>query len=179
MELIHQNASHLTPHIQVNQHQKEACTKRKTHQAKKSNGLAHQQHKGINFVGTQSPLPQGSIERDCHCYHLNANGKAVARSVGEYPYSYEPFLTNRLLPQSQANSSVYSDRLYQWDSEKFNKLCLKHFGDQGQCFYDREVTKIEAFLREYNNKPELQLVSIEQGCHVSNGYPFWVFHYCT
>ena len=30
----------------------------------------------------------------------------------------------------EPNDTVYSDRLFQWDSKKYNKLCKKHFGDE-------------------------------------------------
>ena len=29
----------------------------------------------------------------------------------------------------KAESTVYSDRLFQWDSKKYNKFCKKHFGN--------------------------------------------------
>ena len=47
----------------------------------------------------------------------------------------------------EINDTVYSDRLYQWDYEKYNKLCEKHFGDKGQYFSNRNPKNIENFLK--------------------------------
>jgi hypothetical protein len=32
----------------------------------------------------------------------------------------------------KGNQTVYSDRLFQWDSKKHDTLCRKYFGNDGQ-----------------------------------------------
>lgn len=75
----------------------------------------------------------------------------------------------------EPTTTIYSDRLFQWDSEKYNRLCMKHFGDHGQMFHARSPDGIEAFLRDYFGEG-LLLCSIEQTYHRMQGHPIWVFH---
>lgn len=77
----------------------------------------------------------------------------------------------------KGDGTVYSDRLHQWDHKKHNELCMKHFGNQGQYWSEREPSKIESFLRDYMNNPKLVLCKIEEHTNVSNGYPYWYFEY--
>lgn len=77
----------------------------------------------------------------------------------------------------ESNSSVYSDRMYQWDSNKFNTCCKKIFGNESQYFYsNRTVEQIEKFLRLYLKK-NITLVRITRHTNVSNGFPLWLFDY--
>ena len=77
----------------------------------------------------------------------------------------------------KVTSCVYSDRMWPWDSKKFNSLTLKYFGDTGQMFYEnRPVKLVESFLCEYLSK-EVKLVRITRQKNVSNGYPLWLFEY--
>lgn len=108
---------------------------------------------------------------------VDEHGHRVERSKAEYPYSYDAFVTWRGLANEELNGSVYSDRLYQWDWEKHNALCNKHFGNQGQRWSERQPDKIEAFLRDYLDDPELVLGLVMEGCNVSSGYPYWYFGY--
>lgn len=78
----------------------------------------------------------------------------------------------------KAEETVYSDRLFTWNSTKYNKLCLKHFGDKGQFFDSRDPKTIENFLCDYLGK-EILLVSIEEYENASNGYPYWRFNFKT
>jgi hypothetical protein len=86
------------------------------------------------------------------------------------------------LPQFEGSitgytNTVYSDRLFQWDHEKYNRLCQKHFGDEGQVFYNRKSDKIEAFLRDYTEDESLILTLVKEQKNVSSGYPLWLFGY--
>lgn len=78
--------------------------------------------------------------------------------------------------QIEANSTVYSDRLYQWDSNKFDTLCKQTWGNSGQYFSNREPEDIEKFLSLYLGK-KIKLVRITQETNQSNGYPYWRFDY--
>lgn len=75
------------------------------------------------------------------------------------------------------NSTVYSDRLFQWDPEKHDGLCLKYFGNTRQYWDNRSPELIEQYLRDYTNKPELILGRITQETNQSSGYPYWRFDY--
>jgi hypothetical protein len=98
------------------------------------------------------------------------------KSRHEYPYSYSP----RILfgNEDKVSGSVYSDRLYQWDSKKYDSLCEKHWGNRGQHFAERctEPKKIEEFLSDYLGK-KITLTMVVEWCNVSNGYPLWSLHY--
>lgn len=74
------------------------------------------------------------------------------------------------------HNSCYSDRLYQLNPLRFNELCLKHFGDEGQYFDSREIAAIQSFLCDFIGFP-VELVRIVQHTNKSNGYPYWRFDY--
>ena len=101
-------------------------------------------------------------------------GKPVERSKFTHPYSYSPHIIMGE-PGSDHDQTDYSDRLMQWDWDKFNGLSMKHFGNEGQVFYDRPMDKIEAFLQDYHNDPKLKLVMVSQGANMGNGFPYWIF----
>lgn len=104
------------------------------------------------------------------------DGLPVSRTKEQYPYSYDEFVVWD--SRQPSKSVVYSDRLYQWDSKKYNALCLKHFGDIGQYFDSRPREKIEAFLRDYyDTYADFELTRICQGCNAATGYPYWVFDF--
>jgi len=100
-------------------------------------------------------------------------GNEIERTPNKYPYSYDAYVIHKT--KESYEHSVYSDRLFQWDTEKYNKLSKKHFGNIGQYFSERSPRQIEEFLKDYYNKPDLELVGIMQGCNIGNGYPYWVF----
>ncbi|TXG76186.1 hypothetical protein E6Q11_05135 [Candidatus Dojkabacteria bacterium] len=75
-------------------------------------------------------------------------------------------------------NTVYSDRLIQWDYERYNEMCKRHFGNHAQAFYDRAPEKIQAFLRDYMNNQNVVLCRVEELENKSTGYPYWRFDYC-
>lgn len=74
----------------------------------------------------------------------------------------------------EPNTTLYSDRLWQWDSDKYNKCNNEVFGNTSQYFNISEHKKIEKFLSLYLDKP-VKLVKIKEEINVSNGYPYWRF----
>jgi len=90
------------------------------------------------------------------------------------PYDYDPIT---IFHKEDSKTGVYSDRLSQWDHEKYNRLCKKHFGNIGQYWDKREPEKVEAFLRDYIGKQNLMLCNIVEYCNVATGYPVWYFGY--
>ena len=85
------------------------------------------------------------------------------------PFEYE----NGHLPTDEV---VYSDRLYQWDSEKYNASCMAVWGNRGQYFYQRSPESIEMFLSLYFGR-EVILTAIEVEENASSGYPYWAFYF--
>lgn len=108
--------------------------------------------------------------------YVDEHGEPVTRTKRTHPYSYDGFVQwdNRHLVR--ANGTVYSDRLYQWDSKKYNKLCEKYWGNQGQYFSGRSPEKIEDFLSDYFGHL-VKLAMIMEYCNQDSGYPVWRFDY--
>jgi hypothetical protein len=105
-------------------------------------------------------------------------GRPVWKTPDECPYSYDAYVIWRKDDSTmRVGHTSYSDRLLQWDYDKHNKLCMKHFGNEGQMWDGREPCKVEAFLKDYHGEPGLGLVGIMKGCNVSNGFPYWLFLY--
>lgn len=98
------------------------------------------------------------------------------RTPISHPYSYDPIIlfTNT---EVKASNTVYSDRLFQWNSDKHDKLCTEYFGNRGQVWRDRAPESIQSFLRAYIADQSIALVRIVEYCNPSNGYPCWRFDY--
>ena len=105
--------------------------------------------------------------------YVDWKGNPVSRTPEDYSYSYDAYVISKKAEEYQ--HVVYSDRLLQWDYDKHNELCKKHFGNEGQYWSGRGFDKIEAFLQDYYDLPKLELVGIMEGCNVSSGFPYWVF----
>lgn len=103
------------------------------------------------------------------------DGKETVRTKFTHPYSYDPILQWR--GSEVANGTVYTDRLLQWDYDKHNRLCEKHFGNRGQHWDNRDPAKVEAFLQDYLNEPGLKLCSITEHCNQASGFPLWRLDY--
>ena len=109
-------------------------------------------------------------------YSTNIHGERIERTPREYPYSYDPFVVFKDPAWTDNDTAVYSDRLRQWDWEKYNQCCEKVWNNHGQYFSARKPEEIQRFLQLYFDDPTLILTGIEEGCNCSNGYPFWVFY---
>jgi hypothetical protein len=107
--------------------------------------------------------------------YVDLDGRPVERTRNKYPYSYEPYVLWKG-DYKKTDHVVYSDRLMQWDYDKFNKCCMKVWNNEGQYFDNRKPNDIENFLSKYYDK-EIKLTAIMEGCNVSNGYPYWIFFY--
>lgn len=75
----------------------------------------------------------------------------------------------------KSNTTLYSDRLYQEDSKKHDKLSKEIFGNSGQYWGNRTISKIRLFLQKFVGDKNLELVRIVQYENQSNGYPYWRF----
>lgn len=92
--------------------------------------------------------------------------------LGEVVKIQLPLFDNGMKP----TGSAYSDRLFQWDSEKYNRCSEKHFGDRSHYWYNREPDAIQKFLSDYFGF-EVILCKVETQKNHSNGYPLWYFEY--
>jgi hypothetical protein len=109
---------------------------------------------------------------------VGEDGRPVRKTKYTHPYSYDPFVVWR--GEGEANGSAYTDRLLQWDYDKHNELRRRHFGDVAQLRWGTDdPAKIEAFLRDFFDSPELRLVKVVEYCNVSNGYPCWRLDFFT
>lgn len=104
-------------------------------------------------------------------------GNRVEKTKSTHPYSYDGFVVFRAGTNKEANGTVYSDRMRQWDYDKNKKLCYKHFGNESDYWNNRTPDKIQSFLRDYMNDPDLKLILIMEYCNQSSGYPVWRFDY--
>lgn len=110
---------------------------------------------------------------------VDEHGRLVTRTKESHPYSYDGFVQWRGGPNSLVTSTIYSDRLVQFDFDKHDALCMKHFGNKGQYWYGRDPMKIQEFLRDWTNDPELTLVFIMEYCNQASGYPCWRFDFSS
>lgn len=100
------------------------------------------------------------------------------RTKLSHPYNYDAimqFLADE--HETLQGSTVYTDRLLQFDYEKTNRLMQKHFGNTGHYWNDRAPEKIEAFLRDWNEAPDLKLIAVIEYCNQATGYPVWRLDY--
>lgn len=110
--------------------------------------------------------------------YVTMDGFPVERTKTKYPYSYDAFRVYRR-HWSPNDKCVYSDRMFEWDSEKFNECCKEVFGNSGQLFGNRKPDGIQKFLRLYFEDDDIFLTGIMEGCNMSNGYPYWIFYYTS
>jgi len=77
-------------------------------------------------------------------------------------------------PYPEADHSVYSDRMFQWDSEKF--VTAKKEACGNKPFYHCSEEELGHFLSLYNGTPQ-EFVALWQGNNASNGFEYWIFFY--
>lgn len=107
--------------------------------------------------------------------YVDEHNNPIERTPLTHPYTYDGFIIWCGGENNEANMTIYSDRLLRWDYDKHNRLCEKHFGNQGQYWSERDPEKIEAFIRDWCEDPELELIFVMQYCNQSTGYPIWRF----
>lgn len=100
------------------------------------------------------------------------------RTPQTHPYNYDPF-TIWGGPNPSANGSEWTDRLQQWDYSKYKALSEKHFSNGSRPFSSHgcQGELIQAFLRDFLDKPTLILTRVIEYCNQSSGYPLWCMVY--
>lgn len=93
-----------------------------------------------------------------------------------HPYSYDSFIV-WYGNARKGDSVVYSDRLVQWDYEKY-MTCAKTIQAEStnNKFDINDPKQTEKFLSLYYGK-QVTLTAIVEGCNVSNGYPYWILYF--
>jgi hypothetical protein len=95
------------------------------------------------------------------------------REQHDHPYSYSEFFIygDRQVIRSKGLEAVYSDRLQQWDYEKYERCCEEHPKAWRRPVGDRAA--MSAWMTAYMGKP-VDVVALAEGCNVSSGYPYWI-----
>lgn len=106
---------------------------------------------------------------------MDERGNIVKRSKSTHPYSYDGFVTWRGGKNEEVTSTIYSDRLLQWNYKKCRDMMKKHFGKESDYWSEYTPKQIEGFLREWCEAPNLKLILIMEYCNQSSGYPCWRF----
>jgi hypothetical protein len=94
------------------------------------------------------------------------------RSKSQYPYSYSEFYLLGNRDTVKNCSADYSDRLQQWDYEKYRAACT----EMGCRFDQASWDKLNKFLETYYG-PGYEATGLAEGCNASNGYPYWIIWY--
>jgi hypothetical protein len=94
------------------------------------------------------------------------------RTKSAHPYSYSEFFhfgSREAIKEKDVHGD-YSDRLQEWEPEKYARLWKEHVF----CPLDRvQPAQMSAFLSAYFGK-KVEAVAFAEGCNVSNGYPYYV-----
>lgn len=109
-------------------------------------------------------------------FYEDLNGKPVRRNPLDYPYQYDSYVIWKENYNPEKSKKVYSDRLFSWDSQKYNQCCQDVFGNTGQGFDERNPIQVEQFLSKYFNV-QIKLTAILKGCNWSTGFPIYEFVY--
>lgn len=111
-------------------------------------------------------------------FPVKLDGKPVERTQWDCPYSYDEFVVYKTEKYEPTDSAVYSDRLWEWDPNKFRRAVAAVWPEQprSQMFHGKKFKDLEKFLQLYMGE-QVQLTAVTQGCNVGNGYPYWVFLY--
>ncbi len=113
-------------------------------------------------------------------FYVDENDRPVLRTKHCYPYSYDGFVQERCGHNSEANGTIYTDRMLGHDYERTRELISKHFPDKpGDIWSGRSAAAIEGFLREWLGQPELRVILVMEYCNLASGYPYWRFDYAV
>jgi len=117
-----------------------------------------------------------------HSSYRDENGNPVERTPLTNPYNFDGYVewdNPKLIKKANREnaSSVYSDRMYQWDYAKAETTHEAAFGNRRQNGFGYNPEKTEKWLQLYNDNNSIQLYRIMKYCNQSSGYPCWRFDY--
>lgn len=101
-------------------------------------------------------------------FWVDPNGQRRTKSEAPYGYS-EFYLAGGPEGRALATDAVYSDRLYQWNSEKY-AACSKAVKQGWQSMSLKQASK---WMSLYYGKA-IEVTALAEGCNISNGYPYWI-----
>jgi len=89
-----------------------------------------------------------------------------------HPYSYSEFFHfgSRRIVEGRGVDGEYSDRIWQWDYDKAERLWKEHVGTRWEL---AGAKKLSAFLSAFHGRP-VRVVALAEGCNISNGYPYFI-----
>jgi len=112
-------------------------------------------------------------------YYFNIKGERCINTPVNAPYSHDAYCIYKNTAYENTDireiSMVYSDRLIQWDREKFDTCCKAVFGKILSIF-PMDPPKIQSLLQIYFGK-NIKILGLEKACNVSNGYPYLIIYY--
>lgn len=120
-----------------------------------------------------SPQPKGLD----YTKFVGLDGKPISCTPQTHPYSFDPYVIYKDNKWSINDEAVYSDRMMQWDYNKFNDCAKEVWNDHRQLFDSASPEELEKFLQLYFGSGFIELTAILKGCNQSNGYPYWIFYY--
>lgn len=95
------------------------------------------------------------------------------RTKQELPYGYDEFfIFGDRETVKVARHAVYSDRMSQWDYDKFWAAYEEHLKGCGG-FPSAGQKSMSAFMSRYYDRP-ITVLALAEGCNISNGYPYWI-----
>lgn len=86
------------------------------------------------------------------------------------PYNFSEYYLFNMKEKNTKYEAVYSDRMNQWDYEKF-KRALDIVGS-GMDWFD--PNKAEKFMSAYYGRA-IEVAAMARGCNQSSGYPYFIF----
>lgn len=97
------------------------------------------------------------------------------KEKSSHPYSYDEFFIfgSRDIIKGDGIQGNYSDRIWEWDYHKANKLWEEHVGTR---FAQASRLKLSKFMSEFHGK-KVEVVALAEGCNISNGYPYHIVWY--
>ncbi len=106
-------------------------------------------------------------------------GNPIERHPEFYPYSFDMYVTyDHRKELGNDFKGAYTDRLFQWDTKKYNEARKKVFDNISQHF-DDPPKQIEEFLRAYYDDDSIVIALICKGCNWANGFPVWYLGWIT
>ena len=110
--------------------------------------------------------------------YVDLDGNPVARNPRICPYSYDTFVLYKSCDFRKSDVAVDSDRMLQWDREKFFSAVWMVWPDKAgsQVFSGRKPKDINTFLGLYF-KRNVKLTAVLQNCNKFSGRPYWTFFY--
>lgn len=113
---------------------------------------------------------------DYHGQFVDLKGRPVKKTPHSNPYDYDLHVVWMGHYDPEKASSSYSDRMQQWDPDKFKECWKKVSTGQGIYAANKDPVTVNKFLNLYFGY-EVKITAIMQGCNKNSGFPFWLYIY--